>query len=217
MSQIQYVSWYFTLCYTCQAALIPRSPTVLTIYAFPYTLRPVRAMFGVEDCQIAREATSWEEGLPDELNSGENVPILRLSNRKTWSPLGPAHHPKPHILPFWLAVRARPPFAIGSNLCLSLPDRCHPRTRRAMMAAFSVARSSCGFLSGLRVSFRSLAQVKHGAVAASVPQTSLLRDSRWYSVSHLSVKERIDKKRKAALIGGGQKRIDAQHKRVKIS
>uniref|UniRef100_A0A4W6DPZ3 Propionyl-CoA carboxylase beta chain, mitochondrial n=1 Tax=Lates calcarifer TaxID=8187 RepID=A0A4W6DPZ3_LATCA len=85
------------------------------------------------------------------------------------------------------------------------------------MAAFSVARSSCGFLSGLRVSFRSLAQVKHGAVAASVPQTSLLRDSRWYSVSHLSVKERIDKKRKAALIGGGQKRIDAQHKRGKLT
>uniref|UniRef100_A0A4W6DRL9 Propionyl-CoA carboxylase beta chain, mitochondrial n=1 Tax=Lates calcarifer TaxID=8187 RepID=A0A4W6DRL9_LATCA len=63
----------------------------------------------------------------------------------------------------------------------------------------------------------NLAQVKHGAVAASVPQTSLLRDSRWYSVSHLSVKERIDKKRKAALIGGGQKRIDAQHKRGKLT
>lgn len=30
----------------------------------------------------------------------------------------------------------------------------------------------------------------------------------------MSVKERIDKKRKAALVGGGQNRIDAQHKRV---
>lgn len=56
--------------------------------------------------------------------------------------------------------------------------------------------------------------MKHGAVAASVPQTTSHRDCRWYSVSHLSVKERIEKKRNAALVGGGQKRIDAQHKRV---
>uniref|UniRef100_A0A7N8X6Z4 Propionyl-CoA carboxylase beta chain, mitochondrial n=1 Tax=Mastacembelus armatus TaxID=205130 RepID=A0A7N8X6Z4_9TELE len=47
--------------------------------------------------------------------------------------------------------------------------------------------------------------------------TSLQRDRRWYSVSHLSVKERIDKKRKEALIGGGQHRIDAQHKRGKLT
>uniref|UniRef100_A0A8C4HA47 Propionyl-CoA carboxylase beta chain, mitochondrial n=1 Tax=Dicentrarchus labrax TaxID=13489 RepID=A0A8C4HA47_DICLA len=62
-----------------------------------------------------------------------------------------------------------------------------------------------------------LAPVKHGAVAAAVPQTNLRRDCRWYSVSHLSVKERIDKKRTAALVGGGQKRIDAQHKRGKLT
>lgn len=86
---------------------------------------------------------------------------------------------------------------------------------RGKMAAFSVARSSCGLLNGLRVSFRSLPQVKHGKVVASLPQTNLLRDCRRYSVSHLSVKERIDEKRKAALVGGGQKRIDAQHKKVK--
>uniref|UniRef100_A0A8C4H9X8 Propionyl-CoA carboxylase beta chain, mitochondrial n=1 Tax=Dicentrarchus labrax TaxID=13489 RepID=A0A8C4H9X8_DICLA len=85
------------------------------------------------------------------------------------------------------------------------------------MAAFSVARSSCGLINGLRTSFRSLAPVKHGAVAAAVPQTNLRRDCRWYSVSHLSVKERIDKKRTAALVGGGQKRIDAQHKRGKLT
>lgn len=85
------------------------------------------------------------------------------------------------------------------------------------MAAFSVARSSCGLLAGLRLtSFRSLAPVKYAAVAAAaVPQTNLVRDCRRYSVGHLSVKERIDKKRKAALVGGGQHRIDAQHKRVK--
>lgn len=33
----------------------------------------------------------------------------------------------------------------------------------------------------------------------------------------MSVKERIDKKRKAALVGGGQNRIDAQHKRVIVA
>ncbi|TKS86894.1 Propionyl-CoA carboxylase beta chain, mitochondrial [Collichthys lucidus] len=88
-----------------------------------------------------------------------------------------------------------------------------------MMAAFSVARSSCGLLNGLRLtSFRSLAPVKYGAVAAvAVPQTNLVRDCRRYSVGHLSVKERIDKKRKAALVGGGQHRIDAQHKRGKLT
>uniref|UniRef100_A0AAQ5ZCS3 Propionyl-CoA carboxylase beta chain, mitochondrial n=1 Tax=Amphiprion ocellaris TaxID=80972 RepID=A0AAQ5ZCS3_AMPOC len=47
--------------------------------------------------------------------------------------------------------------------------------------------------------------------------TNLHRDCRWYSVSHLSVRERIEKKRKAALVGGGQKRIDAQHKRGKLT
>ncbi|KAM4540482.1 propionyl-CoA carboxylase beta chain, mitochondrial [Fundulus diaphanus] len=91
-----------------------------------------------------------------------------------------------------------------------------------MMAAFSVARSSCGLFSGLRVSFRSLAQIKYGAAAAaaaaaSSPQTPLPPDCRRYSVSHLSVRERIEQKRKAALIGGGQKRIDAQHKRGKLT
>lgn len=82
------------------------------------------------------------------------------------------------------------------------------------MAAFSVARGCSGFLHGLRLSFRAFAPAKHGTVAAAMPQTTQRRDCRWYSVSNLSVKERIDKKRRAALVGGGQKRIDAQHKRV---
>uniref|UniRef100_A0A3P8UX28 Propionyl-CoA carboxylase beta chain, mitochondrial n=1 Tax=Cynoglossus semilaevis TaxID=244447 RepID=A0A3P8UX28_CYNSE len=85
------------------------------------------------------------------------------------------------------------------------------------MAAFTVARSSCGLITGLRTSLRGLAQTKHVAVAASLPQTRVHRDSRWYSVSHLSVKERIDNKRKAALVGGGQKRIEAQHKKGKLT
>lgn len=83
------------------------------------------------------------------------------------------------------------------------------------MAAFSLARSSCGLIHELRISFKRLALVKHGAVVAAVPQPKLLRSCRWYSVGHLSVKERIDKKRKTALVGGGQNRIDAQHKKVK--
>uniref|UniRef100_A0A8C6VX01 Propionyl-CoA carboxylase beta chain, mitochondrial n=1 Tax=Nothobranchius furzeri TaxID=105023 RepID=A0A8C6VX01_NOTFU len=59
------------------------------------------------------------------------------------------------------------------------------------MAAFGLARNSCGLINGLRVSYRSLV--------------------------HLSVKERIEKKRKAAQMGGGQKRIDAQHQRGKLT
>lgn len=80
-----------------------------------------------------------------------------------------------------------------------------------------MARSSGGLFSSLRVSFRNFANIKHGAAAASSPKFALLPDCRWYSVSHLSVKERIEQKRKAALIGGGQKRIDAQHKKVKLA
>lgn len=85
------------------------------------------------------------------------------------------------------------------------------------MAAFAVARSSCGLIHGLRVSFGSLTLPKHGAIVAAIPQTNLLRQCRRYSVSHMSVKERIDKKRKAALVGGGLNRIDAQHKRVIVA
>uniref|UniRef100_A0A3P9C4H3 Propionyl-CoA carboxylase beta chain, mitochondrial n=1 Tax=Maylandia zebra TaxID=106582 RepID=A0A3P9C4H3_9CICH len=85
------------------------------------------------------------------------------------------------------------------------------------MAAISVARSSCGLINGFKVSLRSVARVKYGAVSVTVPQTSLHRSCRWYSVSHLSVKERIDQKREAALQGGGQQRIEAQHKRGKLT
>uniref|UniRef100_A0A1A8PZI7 Propionyl-CoA carboxylase beta chain, mitochondrial n=1 Tax=Nothobranchius rachovii TaxID=451742 RepID=A0A1A8PZI7_9TELE len=84
------------------------------------------------------------------------------------------------------------------------------------MAAFSLARNSCGLINGLRVSYRSLVQVKYGAKSACLLQTNIQSDCRWYS-SHLSVKERIEKKRKAAQMGGGQKRIDAQHQRGKLT
>lgn len=83
------------------------------------------------------------------------------------------------------------------------------------MAAFAVIRGTSGLLHGLRASFRGFAQVKRGNVAAAaVAPTSRRRDCRWYCVSNLSVRERIDTKRRAALVGGGQSRIDAQHKRV---
>uniref|UniRef100_A0A3B3CC16 Propionyl-CoA carboxylase beta chain, mitochondrial n=1 Tax=Oryzias melastigma TaxID=30732 RepID=A0A3B3CC16_ORYME len=85
------------------------------------------------------------------------------------------------------------------------------------MAAFGVARSRCGLINSFRGSFGVLAQVKYGATPALAPQSHVQRVCRWYSVSHLSVKERIEKKRKAALIGGGQKRVDAQHKRGKLT
>ncbi|XP_043926286.1 propionyl-CoA carboxylase beta chain, mitochondrial [Protopterus annectens] len=40
---------------------------------------------------------------------------------------------------------------------------------------------------------------------------------RWCSHTHLSVPERIEKKRKEALLGGGQARIDAQHGKGKLT
>merc|ERR1719495_2066729 len=41
---------------------------------------------------------------------------------------------------------------------------------------------------------------------------------RYYSVAHtLQVRDDIKKKREAAVLGGGQKRIDAQHKKGKLT
>ncbi|XP_062902104.1 propionyl-CoA carboxylase beta chain, mitochondrial isoform X1 [Mobula hypostoma] len=40
---------------------------------------------------------------------------------------------------------------------------------------------------------------------------------RWYSVSNLTVQERIERKSQRAMLGGGQHRIDAQHKRGKLT
>lgn len=104
---------------------------------------------------------------------------------------------------------------IGSNARHFYTVPTHLYVSQTTMAAFAVARSRCVLLSGLKASFKTFGQVKHGAASAAVAQSELQQQSRrWYSVSHLSVQERIDRKRNAALIGGGQKRIDAQHKRV---
>lgn len=115
--------------------------------------------------------------------------------------------------PYWLSDHTPLSPLVEISVCQS-DKPLHLLAPRVKMAAFTVARNSCGLIHGLRVSFGSLTLPKHGAIAAAVPQTNLLRQCRRYSVSHMSVKERIDMKRKAALVGGGQNRIDAQHKRV---
>ncbi|KAL2097640.1 hypothetical protein ACEWY4_006847 [Coilia grayii] len=83
------------------------------------------------------------------------------------------------------------------------------------MAALTAVRCSRGLLNGLKVSFQTSTLIKHGAPAAT--RSSFLLQSRCYSIGHLTVQERIEKKRNAALVGGGQKRIDAQHKRGKLT
>lgn len=170
----------------------------------------VRKIIEVENCQ-QQVSLQYEKEVSRIAKLRAKRPFY-LTFRLRWS------RGKPDPCPAHVAICF---FLIGCESASPIPhwlkslSFISARTRRAMMAAFTVARSSCGLINGLRISFRGLALVKHGAVAAAVPQTNLLRDCRRYSASHLSVKERIDKKRKAALVGGGQKRIDAQHKRVK--
>lgn len=115
-----------------------------------------------------------------------------------------------------LVLWPHPLSLLGQIFVYQFDQLRHLQSRRVKMAAFTVARSSRGLFNGLRVSFGSLTLPKHGALSAAVLKRNLLWQCRWYSVSHMSVKERIDKKRKAALVGGGQNRIDAQHKRVII-
>uniref|UniRef100_A0A671T255 Propionyl-CoA carboxylase beta chain, mitochondrial n=1 Tax=Sinocyclocheilus anshuiensis TaxID=1608454 RepID=A0A671T255_9TELE len=78
-------------------------------------------------------------------------------------------------------------------------------------------RSSLGLLHGLKCSFKSVGQIPYGAATGAITQAKGLQNARCYSVNHLSVQERIEKKRKAALTGGGQLRIAAQHKRGKLT
>uniref|UniRef100_A0A8C1RPS1 Propionyl-CoA carboxylase beta chain, mitochondrial n=2 Tax=Cyprinus carpio TaxID=7962 RepID=A0A8C1RPS1_CYPCA len=59
--------------------------------------------------------------------------------------------------------------------------------------------------------------IPYGAAAGAVTQVKGLQNARGYSVNHPSVQERIEKKRQAALTGGGQLRIAAQHKRGKLT
>ncbi|CAN7942994.1 unnamed protein product, partial [Ixodes pacificus] len=56
----------------------------------------------------------------------------------------------------------------------------------------------------------------NGILTKRLPAFAVSR--RWCSVAHtLRVKQEIEEKRKAALLGGGQKRIDTQHKKGKLS
>ncbi|KAF4117238.1 propionyl-CoA carboxylase beta chain, mitochondrial [Onychostoma macrolepis] len=82
------------------------------------------------------------------------------------------------------------------------------------MATYTLMRSSLGLLHGLKCSFKSVGQIPY---TGALTQSKVLQNARCYSVSHLSVQERIEKKQKAALIGGGQLRIAAQHKRGKLT
>ncbi|XP_056597603.1 propionyl-CoA carboxylase beta chain, mitochondrial [Triplophysa dalaica] len=80
------------------------------------------------------------------------------------------------------------------------------------MATYALMRSSLGLLKSLKYPLRGVYQIPNGTVAQSK-----LQNARWYCSRHMSVQERIEKKRNAALAGGGQKRIDAQHKRGKLT
>lgn len=117
-----------------------------------------------------------------------------------------------HFLKYFIMIGQKDTFLwrYWLNDCLS-----HYLTVK--MAAFGVARLHCRLINNFKVSFRSSAEAKYGAPSVCSMQRDLLQHCRWYSVSHLSVKERIEKKRKAALVGGGQQRIDAQHKKVKTT
>ncbi|KAL4635880.1 propionyl-CoA carboxylase beta chain, mitochondrial isoform X1 [Arapaima gigas] len=79
------------------------------------------------------------------------------------------------------------------------------------MATFKVARGSRRLLNGFQSFFNHPGKVTCGAAVAV---TKLLRS---YCISHLSVQERIERKRQAALVGGGQQRIEAQHRRGKLT
>ena len=180
-----------------------------------------KPMFEADKNHAKEKAPSCEDGLPVRLSSGRKSRYSWLWDNRPRCTKG---KPDTFKVPptrrstnsfFLIGHVSSPPARYWLKSLRVISVRCQPRARRKMMAAFSVARNSCGLINGLRVTFRSFAPVKHGAVAAAALQTSLLPDCRRYSVGHLSVKERIDKKRKAALVGGGQKRIDAQHKRVK--
>lgn len=80
------------------------------------------------------------------------------------------------------------------------------------MATYKLMRSSLGLLNCLKCPFKCVGQTPYGVFT----QSKVLQNSRCYSSSHMSVQERIEMKRQAALTGGGQLRIAAQHKRVRF-
>ncbi|XP_041126104.1 propionyl-CoA carboxylase beta chain, mitochondrial-like isoform X1 [Polyodon spathula] len=83
------------------------------------------------------------------------------------------------------------------------------------MAALTSVRSCSRLITGFNAGYRSLIRGSGLPGASARPRLQL--QPRWYAVSYFSVQERIENKRKAALVGGGQKRIEAQHKRGKLT
>ncbi|NP_001279608.1 propionyl-CoA carboxylase beta chain, mitochondrial [Callorhinchus milii] len=79
------------------------------------------------------------------------------------------------------------------------------------MATLAAARSVCRLWSG------ALRSAKHLPPLPEVSRAAAAERRQWYSVSNLSVHERIERKRQRAILGGGQHRIDAQHKRGKLT
>ncbi|XP_051779000.1 propionyl-CoA carboxylase beta chain, mitochondrial isoform X2 [Erpetoichthys calabaricus] len=83
------------------------------------------------------------------------------------------------------------------------------------MAALATLRNASSLFGGYRFIYKNLVASRSHVWDSVQPNWNL--QQRWYAVSHLSVQERIDKKREAARLGGGQARIDAQHKRGKLT
>lgn len=121
----------------------------------------------------------------------------------------------------WL-VKLRPrrrlvPIAEASCACAvrlgSAKGRVSEKLRLVKMAAYTLIRSGGGILTGLKCSLKTFTHVPQSCAALSRCKLSL--NTQWRSSAQLSVQDRIESKRRAALQGGGQARIEAQHKRVK--
>ncbi|GAA6068892.1 propionyl-CoA carboxylase beta chain, mitochondrial isoform X1, partial [Tachysurus ichikawai] len=81
------------------------------------------------------------------------------------------------------------------------------------MAAYTVMRSG-GFLNALRA-LNTFARVPQTCAALSGGK--FLLNTQWRSSGHLSVQDRIESKRRAALQGGGPNRTEGQHNRGKLT
>ncbi|KAK3561369.1 hypothetical protein QTP86_032120 [Hemibagrus guttatus] len=83
------------------------------------------------------------------------------------------------------------------------------------MAAYTLIRSGGGILNALKGSLKTFAHAPQSCAALS--GCKLVQNTQWRGSGQLSVQERIESKRRAALQGGGQSRIEAQHKRGKLT
>lgn len=97
-------------------------------------------------------------------------------------------------------------------------DDAQAQTRNVYALCACVLRCSVCHAGSQKKKKKMAAAIRIRAVAAgarlSVLNCGLGITTRGLCSQPVSVKERIDNKRHAALLGGGQRRIDAQHKRV---